>query len=122
MHFADDHSAKRQDAHLHDMLLFRSLHNHLHLIMAYTNLGPGDPQTWGPCTGHPSDPRTIEPDQSMLDLTLGEATVTVVYEMAGDEAIVEGCFIGDAFVDVTCFSQHQRDSWQRRIEAKGWLK
>jgi hypothetical protein len=20
--------------------------------------GPGDPETWGPCTGHPNDPRT----------------------------------------------------------------
>jgi hypothetical protein len=24
----------------------------------YTRYGPGDPQTWGPCTGHPGDPRT----------------------------------------------------------------
>lgn len=23
--------------------------------------GPGDPETWGPCTGHPMDPRTPEP-------------------------------------------------------------
>ena len=22
--------------------------------------GPGDPETWGPCTGHPMDPRTPE--------------------------------------------------------------
>lgn len=21
--------------------------------------GPGDPETWGPCTGHPLDPRTV---------------------------------------------------------------
>ena len=26
--------------------------------------GPGDPETWGPCTGHPHDPRTNdEPDE-----------------------------------------------------------
>jgi len=24
--------------------------------------GPGDEQTWGPCTGHPLDPRTEEWD------------------------------------------------------------
>jgi hypothetical protein len=23
--------------------------------------GPGDPQTWGPPTGHPNDPRTPDP-------------------------------------------------------------
>jgi len=23
-----------------------------------TQHGPGDPETWGPCTGHPNDPRT----------------------------------------------------------------
>ena len=22
--------------------------------------GPGDPETWGPCTGHPLDPRTVD--------------------------------------------------------------
>lgn len=22
--------------------------------------GPGDQQTWGPCTGHPNDPRTVD--------------------------------------------------------------
>jgi len=26
--------------------------------------GPGDPETWGPCTGHPMDPRT--PDEEGL--------------------------------------------------------
>lgn len=24
--------------------------------------GPGDPDTWGPPTGHPNDPRTDSPD------------------------------------------------------------
>lgn len=24
-----------------------------------TAYGPGDPQTWGPPTGHPNDPRTV---------------------------------------------------------------
>ena len=24
----------------------------------YTRFGPGDPATWGPCYGHPGDPRT----------------------------------------------------------------
>jgi len=28
----------------------------------YSNMpGPGDEETWGPCTGHPLDPRTPEP-------------------------------------------------------------
>ena len=27
----------------------------------FTNMpGPGDPETWGPCTGHPGDPRTVD--------------------------------------------------------------
>jgi hypothetical protein len=29
----------------------------------YTQYGPGDPETWGPCTGHPMDPRTDPPDE-----------------------------------------------------------
>jgi hypothetical protein len=30
--------------------------------MAITQYGPGDSETWGPCTGHPADPRTPELD------------------------------------------------------------
>ena len=26
--------------------------------------GPGDPETWGPCTGHPGDPRTVDPTET----------------------------------------------------------
>lgn len=26
--------------------------------MRLTGYGPGDPATWGPCMGHPHDPRT----------------------------------------------------------------
>lgn len=26
--------------------------------------GPGDPETWGPCTGHPLDPRTDDDEWS----------------------------------------------------------
>ncbi len=28
-----------------------------------TRFGFGDPETWGPCTGHPMDPRTDPPDE-----------------------------------------------------------
>ena len=27
------------------------------------NYGPGDEITWGPCMGHPMDPRTPEPEE-----------------------------------------------------------
>lgn len=30
--------------------------------MRFTRYGPGDLETCGPCTGHPTDPRTEEPD------------------------------------------------------------
>ena len=36
--------------------------------------GPGDPETWGPPTGHPQDPRTPDPidcpacDDGMIDV------------------------------------------------------
>jgi hypothetical protein len=43
----------------------------------YTRFGPGDPQTWGPCTGHPGDPRTDdlfppEEDEEPEDEELGD--------------------------------------------------
>ncbi len=84
--------------------------------MNYTTLGTGDEATWGPCTGHHMDPRTIEEDQSLIALKLGDATVDVVYELAGDEAIIDGCFIGKDFVDADLFSQWQRDDWKSSIE------
>ena len=28
--------------------------------MTITAYGPGDPQTWGPPTGHPNDPRRVD--------------------------------------------------------------
>ena len=30
--------------------------------------GPGDPETWGPCTGHPMDPRTPDIDGQFDDM------------------------------------------------------
>jgi len=43
--------------------------------------GPGDPQTWPPCTGHPNDPRTPEPpewdqmtDEQKIAELMGEFT------------------------------------------------
>jgi hypothetical protein len=50
--------------------------------------GPGDPETWGPCVGHPNDPRT--PD----------ITESPVYEAALYDACVGR---GEFWVD--CFAQ-----------------
>jgi hypothetical protein len=36
----------------------------------YTRFGPGDMETWGPCCGHPGDPRTddyFDDDPEELD-------------------------------------------------------
>lgn len=30
----------------------------------FTNLGPGDEQTWGAPSGHPNDPRTEDDDEA----------------------------------------------------------
>jgi hypothetical protein len=30
--------------------------------MSITTCGPGDEQTWGPCVGHPNDPRAESED------------------------------------------------------------
>jgi hypothetical protein len=35
-----------------------------------TPYGPGDPQTWGPPTGHPNDPRTVEAECPDCDAPL----------------------------------------------------
>jgi hypothetical protein len=32
--------------------------------MRITPYGPGDPETWGPCNGHPLDPRTPEAEEA----------------------------------------------------------
>ena len=47
----------------------------------YTNLGPGDPETWGPCTGHPHDPRTVFSDEELQD---AEADVLIDKALADD--------------------------------------
>lgn len=33
-------------------------------------VGPGDESTWGPCTGHPNDPRTVEEDDTIAGLRM----------------------------------------------------
>jgi len=34
----------------------------------FTNIpGPGDPETWGPCTGHPMDPRTPDTSEAVSE-------------------------------------------------------
>jgi hypothetical protein len=37
--------------------------------------GPGDPETWGPCTNHPNDPRT--PDAAVSEDELHEARLLI---------------------------------------------
>lgn len=44
--------------------------------------GRGDPATWGPCTGHPMDPRTVEVDDELAD-AIAQAIETL--EAAPDE-------------------------------------
>ena len=46
-----------------------------------TEKGPGDTETWSPCTGHPHDPRTIEPE-------LPELSTTEICEDCGLERFV----------------------------------
>ena len=40
--------------------------------------GPGDEETWGPCTGHPLDPRT--PDMHYTDDQIGEKQFDMTLE------------------------------------------
>lgn len=47
----------------------------------FTQYGPGDPETWGPVTGHPNDPRWDEDDefhneQTALDAATDDVLAT----------------------------------------------
>jgi len=46
--------------------------------MSRVTVGPGDEATWGPCVGHPNDPRTEDSDMYEVD---GK-----VYDLGGDLA------------------------------------
>ena len=55
--------------------------------MNITRYGPGDDETWGPCAGHPSDPRTEE------DMTEEQAKAVAIE--AAEDAFIAAISDGD---------------------------
>lgn len=74
--------------------------------------GPGDEATWGPCTGHPNDPRTEDaPDDYM---TLDEALDAATEEMMSSPYAV-AFWLGEqiqdvSIVDVDAVTDHLPDA------------
>jgi uncharacterized protein YfeS len=68
---------------------------------AYNLPGPGDEATWGPCTGHPGDPRT--PDDS-------EAIAEKQLEMVDDRIRESVDWVIEAF-------QEDEEAWEKLRQA-----
>ncbi len=64
--------------------------------------GPGDPETWGPCTGHPMDPRT----EDVRDTRLFEDTKE--YITSKRFADLRGSFLES-------FTEYCSDEWLKEL-------
>ena len=73
----------------------------------YTNMpGPGDEETWGPCTGHPGDPRTEDITESpeyeaMFNRLLDDqaSVPDICIEAVGELSALTAKRISDAFLE-----------------------
>lgn len=63
--------------------------------MKTTAYGPGDCESWQSCIGHPSDPRTPDPDDSPFNEYLAAAdelkALAVELEQAAEHQQMERC-------------------------------
>ena len=54
----------------------------------FTGYGPGDPETWGPCTNHPGDPRLPDPyeptDDDVLEFYRTSLDEDMIFEIFED--------------------------------------
>ena len=86
-----------------------------------TQYGPGDAATWGPCLGHPCDPRSDdELDESFADAVFDEAVDGGrVHAM-----LIESGACTQADLDaIEHYSESEFRAWvqQHREEVTGWI-
>lgn len=65
--------------------------------------GPGDQVTWGPCVGHPLDPRNDFPDTCWMDEEDAETRRSLLAEMDKAEVISDALFL-----------RSEAEIWRRR--------